>query len=299
MKRLLLFLCFVPVICFGQSFRADRTRTNPNVADGNGYCFRGHLATETSAYCTEATALFARMTTPPNDARKTAINNFIVGAKAAGVWAKLDVVQMYAAADQQASLLNWIKDDSAITVASPGFTADAGWTMNTPTGYIDTRFNPTASGINYTQNSATFGFSIHTAADVGSGSNGSVIGGSYVYVWLASTTNFSINFNSNSVTAHAGVTAKNHYYTAVRSTSSAGTTYIDKSAVSYTGKTSVTPPNGSVYVGCTNVGSGMAEPNKYEYSCFYAGSALSTTEVEALVDLIEAYMDAVGAGILP
>lgn len=150
MKRLLLFLCFLPVICFGQ-YRADRARTNPNVSDGNGYCFRGHTATAVSAYCPEALALFARMTTQPTDARKTVINTFITSLKTAGVWDKLDAMYVFAAANQQAALLNWIADTNNATAEnSPAFTADEGIQGNGTNSYDNTFTNCTGGyGINF------------------------------------------------------------------------------------------------------------------------------------------------------
>lgn len=108
-------------------------------------------------YDPDASALFARFTTPPTDARKTLINNLIVSLKAAGVWAKLDALYVMAAADSQAARRNWVADQYNLTAAnSPTFTTDRGYAGNGSSSYLATNFNPSsASSPKYAQNDAS------------------------------------------------------------------------------------------------------------------------------------------------
>jgi hypothetical protein len=166
MKRLLLFLCFVPVICFGQ-YRADRTRTNPNVADGNGYCFRGHLATATSSYCAEALALFARMDTAPDASRKCLINTLIEAYKGKGIWDSLIAFVPYASHTEQSSLLNW-KDTAynSTNMSNMVWTKDRGFQRTGATGYINTNVNmSTIAGLAY--NRVMFGMYVQSDTTIG------------------------------------------------------------------------------------------------------------------------------------
>ena len=111
------------------------------------------------SYSSEATALFARFTTPPDAARKALIDALIVSLKTAGVWAKLDALYVMAAADSQAARRNWIADQFNLTAASsPTFTADRGYQGDGATSSLTTAFNPTSAAGLYVQNSANAGF---------------------------------------------------------------------------------------------------------------------------------------------
>lgn len=100
-----------------------------------------------SGYSAQALALFARMSTPPTEARKVLINNAIVALVNAGVWAKLDALYVTAAADSQAAGLNWLSTSYNLTVnGSPTFTTDRGFnsTLGGSTAYLDTNLNATS-----------------------------------------------------------------------------------------------------------------------------------------------------------
>src|SRR5882672_7716492 len=60
------------------------------------------------SYSPQATALFAAMIVQPSPTRKTQIDNLILALIAAGVWAKLDRLWVFAAHTEQAGQLNWI-----------------------------------------------------------------------------------------------------------------------------------------------------------------------------------------------
>lgn len=107
------------------------------------------------SYAAESAALFARMTTPPTTARKSAIDTCIRALKAGGVWDKCEGLYFFAATDAQAALLNWkgATYNCAVTNA-PTFTADRGYTGNgsnafiSPTGVLENALSL------YAQNSA-------------------------------------------------------------------------------------------------------------------------------------------------
>jgi len=107
-------------------------------------------------YLPESTALFARFTTPPTNARKTLINTLIKTLKDGGVWSKLDALYLTAAADAQAARRNWISDAFNLTaINSPTFTTDRGYAGDGSSSYLNTGFNPTTvSSPMYMQNSS-------------------------------------------------------------------------------------------------------------------------------------------------
>lgn len=88
----------------------------------------------------EAKALFARMTTPPTNARKAQITKLIRTLKKAGVWAKLDVLYVFAAADSQAALLNWKGATFNAVNHGAAFTADRGFTGDGVDDYLATGY---------------------------------------------------------------------------------------------------------------------------------------------------------------
>lgn len=111
-------------------------------------------------YEAEASALIARMTNPQSFQRKWVINNFWKTPGIKPIMAKLDAYFLFAAADSQASLLNWVADQyNATPVASPTFTIDRGYQGNPPTfTFLETDFNPTtAVSPKFVLNSAVIG----------------------------------------------------------------------------------------------------------------------------------------------
>lgn len=107
----------------------------------------------------EASALVARFTTQPTNARKLLIDNFIGALKTGGVWSKLDALHVTAAADSQASRQNWVQDAYNLTAfSSPVFAADRGYTPDGSASYLDSGFNPTtAVGAKFLLNDAHMG----------------------------------------------------------------------------------------------------------------------------------------------
>jgi hypothetical protein len=109
-----------------------------------------------ASYDADASALFARFTTPPTDARKALINTMILSLKTASVWSKLDALYVLAAADSQAARQNWIQNlYNATAVSSPTFTADRGYQGDGASSYLTTGFTPSSAvSPKYVQNSA-------------------------------------------------------------------------------------------------------------------------------------------------
>lgn len=106
-----------------------------------------YVPTPGPAYETEASALFARMSTQPSGSRKTAINDLIAGLKADGIWSKLSCFfDLAAETDEQQALLDWTRSATA-TNNGCGFTANAGYRPATgPSNWVDLGFAPNVRG---------------------------------------------------------------------------------------------------------------------------------------------------------
>lgn len=105
----------------------------------------------------EAQQFFDRLLTPPVAVREALYVSFIDDLVAAGVWAKLDALYLYTAADEATGLTNLIQ--TAYQGArhpifgSVTFTANAGFSSSG--GNVTSNFNPsTASGAHFTRNDA-------------------------------------------------------------------------------------------------------------------------------------------------
>lgn len=111
--------------------------------------------TTTAGYSAEASAFFARLATQPSDPRKTLYDALISSLVSTGVWAKLDFLHIFAAADQATALTSLVSATyDATAVNSPTFTADRGFT-GAATKVITTPYNPSTAGGHLTQDSAS------------------------------------------------------------------------------------------------------------------------------------------------
>jgi len=115
--------------------------------EGGGYTFVN----------SEAAALVARFTTPPDNPRKLLIDNLVGSLKSDGVWARLELFYVLAAADAQAARRNWIADvGNLAAVASPIFTADRGYVSDGSSAYLESSYELSTATL-FTQNDASLG----------------------------------------------------------------------------------------------------------------------------------------------
>lgn len=121
----------------------------------------GGMVVGGQGYDPATVALLARMTSPTTE-NATAINNCIVALKAAGVWDKLDVLQVYACNAEANALLNWKGTSYSATNNGATFTANRGVAGDAASTWLDTGFNPTGSGRVYATNSAHVSIWIET-----------------------------------------------------------------------------------------------------------------------------------------
>lgn len=147
------------------SLTCEVTATNPlgsaSATSNTLYIFTA----EYKAVLDRGTALSYTLPTTANQQKQ---NKLLKSMKADGSWAKLDVFYVFAV-DNNASAfatLNWKNPNSnqSTLVNSPTFTNNAGFTGNGTSSYIDTNFNPSTQGVNYTLNNASMYFFPHAFA---------------------------------------------------------------------------------------------------------------------------------------
>ena len=234
----------------------------------------------------DANALIARMTTTPVAEHQTAIQTLVTDLKAGGVWSKLDLLQVYAAQDEQAACLNWINtsytatpEANAVHVPYHGYCNHD--KLNT--GRVDTGFTMDTDGVNCSSSSASVGvvFWNRTGLDVfdTNGTRAATGGNPDIRITWANgvddwTPQTGVNFDS--------------YQTLIMSMDgTSGETTIDGVLLaSHTG-TATDPRGGRIMVG-----------DNFDFSqsrIVFCGAALSVAEQLAAYNAFEAYMSAVQA----
>ena len=84
-------------------------------------------------------------------------NETVLSLKSAGIWSKLHVLYFFATNNSNMATLNFKAPSShqVTLVNSPTFTANQGFKGNASTSYLNTHFNPTTGGVQYTLNNAS------------------------------------------------------------------------------------------------------------------------------------------------
>ena len=92
----------------------------------------------------------------PSSGQQIKQNQLLLDLKTASVWSKLDTFAVFATdGNSDFALIDWKRLTDYTAFNSPTFTADQGFTGNGTSAYIDTNFDPSTSGVNYTLNDAS------------------------------------------------------------------------------------------------------------------------------------------------
>lgn len=257
----------------------------------------GGQAVPPPSYSPEAEAFFARMTTPPDTARKAIINNLIVPLINAGVWPKFDLLYLNAGADSQAGRLNAVSSSyTAMAQNGPTFTPDRGYLGDGVGAYLTTGYAMNSG--QFTQNSGHISIWSRTAAGTASALSGArtatttsqaVIGNRTATDAFVHRVNISPNPANASITNGAG-----HFITS-RTASNLTTLYHNGVSVhSYT-NASTTVTAQAAFILAANQGGAPAAYQAIEVAAFSVGAGLSDAEAAAFSAALQTYMTAVGA----
>lgn len=224
----------------------------------------------------EALQYFARYPVQPSIDTMKIIAEFIDSLVLNGVWAKLDVSVLCANRDTTSALLN-MKGTSftGISIGSPTFTPYKGFTPAT-NKYINSLFNPSTAGGQYTQNSASI--AVYSNTDYLTSSN---LMGLQVGSWsLINPRHSDGNYYYAINTSSFGTTAMAHtigLYFIARTASNVTKAYFDTDSLGTNTASSTSLGSGFFYVGATNIKTPQGfSPREIPYYCISGG--LSTLE---------------------
>ena len=252
----------------------------------------------------ELTTYVTGLTTPLADDQlqrlDTLISSVKTGMSLTALSDHFDFLYVIGGETSESSLRNLVKRSHDMTaVNSPVFTQYEGYAGDAASAYLNTNYNPSTNGVNWTQNNASFGIYIRTSraesvvkqhgASTNTGTNAYMIpmrvaGSGRLY--LNGTTFAQINHSDirglvSVIRENTSITpAKNKtLQTAATGTSSSRINdNLLLLAVSYFG----TPSN----------------HDDVQLSFAYGGKALNGTQLAVLFDAMEAYLDSLGKGVV-
>lgn len=278
-----------------EQYRITATRNSADVATVVGVIGEDDAS---GSYSTEATALFARMTSQPSNSRKTAIDNLIVALKNGGVWAKCDGIWVPASHDEQAACLNWKVDANTAILSStaPTFTSDRGFTTNGTTSYVDYNLAVDGGG-QYAQNSATLALWCNTAGMQADGTAALAASLGTGQVGLnprASSGVIASRVNSTSATTGANQTTGVGLAAVSRTSSTAVQHYKDGAASGGVGSATSSALPGGRFNSGRGRGSSTFNYTAVGVAATVIGSAFTAAEHAALFNGLASYMASVG-----
>jgi len=250
-----------------------------------------------ASYSAEATAYFARRATQPDATRKGLMNTLILSlltgaVSGSNIWAKGDILSLYADTDSADALLNWKSSSYAATnVNSTTFTTDRGFTGNGTTMYLDTNFADNTAAVNWSRDSASYGIWI----------NQDPVNSLLAFGVAAAAVNLSLTPRSTgtglmSIRLHSGTTLtaavanRLGFSSASRTTSTNTAGYRDGSNLGTSAGASTAPGayNLSVFRNNASYGSDRV-------ACLWVGGALTDNEMLDLYNALLTYLTAIGA----
>jgi hypothetical protein len=216
--------------------------------------------------------------TLPSASQQILQNQLVVDLKAGGIWSKLDTFAVFATdGSSDFALIDWIRLTQYTAVNSPTFTTNEGFQGNGTSSYIDTNYNPSTSGVNYTLNDASRYFFPHAFVSVAR-MDGTTSAGQNIMIRNSSTTQ-RINSSTQSL-----LTAFD--YTAV----------IDPKSIHRTSSVSVDLFNGTIGTTGVTTSTGITNSNQFvlraatAYAAHTASAyAMGASLVAENTDFVNAY----------
>ena len=262
--------------------------------------YSGVLVTfETSAGCSQATTFLAR-TSGLSGTERGAYTTLICGLVTDGTWSLMDTLYVTATNTTTTAYLNLISTSYPLTShGTCTFTADSGITGDGSTCYLDSGYNTSTNGVNYTTNSASFGACDLTSRTTGAG-NVEIVGFGDASIFnyiLPLDTGPNVNWGINDGTGGSISGASNPLgsWIAVRASSTGSTLYKNGSSLATYTVASTGLANANIFfLAYNNVGTAVHFlSDKLGYG--FAGASFSSTQAANVRSRLSTYLSTVGA----
>jgi hypothetical protein len=238
--------------------------------------------------------------------RQTIVNTFIVCLKTNSLFTTFDRYWLLAGENTQSALTDMVGLVSA-TNSGATFTASTGYAGNGSTTFVNTNFVPSTNGVNYTQNSASFGGQVQTNR-TSAGNQSEYGAGNSAFTQVAGLLTLegggsSLIFINGGNRTIATSTSSRGSWIAVIATSSSGALYFNGSSGAapggpWSGLSAQGLPNASFYVGGTNQsGTGLVSPTSDQVSSFFVAAGWSSTQAANFETCQNAMMTSIGINV--
>lgn len=232
--------------------------------------------------------------------RQTIVNTFIVCLKTNSLFTTLDRYWLFAGENTQSALTDMVNLVSA-TNSGATFTANQGYAGDGSSTFVNTNYNPSTNGVNYTQNSAVFGGQDQTNRTTGG--NLVVFGAANgAFNIVSDLVPFSGSSNTSAFTNSAGAdsiaaTTARGSFIASRTGASAGEIYLNGSGITPIASTSSGLPPTAFFVGGVSQGGSLAGASTDQISSFFIASGWNATQAANFETCQNAMMTSIGINV--
>lgn len=247
-----------------------------------------------TSYCAQYQTYYDSLTTPPAAAVALAQDTMFVSLVAEGLWTKADLIYLLSQStnDDGEALVNAVSPGTYDGTAynAPTFESLAGFTGDGATTYIDTNFNPTTHGVNYTLNSASFAVYVLTDVDENSVDIGIDDGNNDAFLYSRYITcNTRINDSGSDFNTNAD---SRGFYIVSRTASNARAAYKNGALLGSDTRVSTALPNVNfgVMARINFLGGQGQYVTRQIGGIVYIGGGLDATEQLALTTAVNTYM---------
>ena len=256
----------------------------------------------------ELTTYITGLTTPLSSAQLLRLNTLIksikTGLSISALSEAFDTLYVLAGETSESSLKNLVKDAHHCTaVNAPTFTQYEGY-VGGATKSLDTNYNPFAQGKNYQLNSASLGVYVRTTTigaytilGVSDAGNESYINPRMNYDTVG---RFYCRVNQATYTFKAATGDTKGMLIASRVGANAVDGYINGTDLNCSGNTGVSTSlqNYNIHLLAINSGTQTVQHSPDQLSIAFMGKGFSGAEITAITNACEAYMDALGKGVV-
>lgn len=271
----------------------DYTETNATAGGKRAFLYGsgGHVARGVQG--TATTAILAAMSGLADD-EKIAIDRLVYQTEQDGPFGKADVFGVFAVGTSGNALIDWASPSRVFTLngtASPSFTAYSGFDTDGVDNYIDTTFNLSTDGVNYTQNSACMGFYTKAAAGGTAAGAGRIVSsnGATLNPRISGSDDINGLVNSSNTVAYVASVTSNGggMFMGNRSGASAVQLYWNGTAQTITNSTA---SSSALVNGTFLIGSQGSTFRALTFRMFVAGGSMSAAEHAALSRAVYTHM---------
>lgn len=268
--------------------------------NGNIYLTTKGLSVE-PAFGAEFQAVYDSWAVKPTEADALLMNTMVASLVSTGVWAKLDIFDVFAVHAEAEALTNWINPgtNDPTNVHATVWDAFEGYTGDGANDYINTNYNPGTDAINYALDDASGGVYIRTDNNNSEIEIASTAGAvAAIQMNVNEGGDAYLKLNSNGFVTDATGDSRGMWI-ATRVNATDADLFRNKVKVIDGTLASTSIANSVTFIlARSNTGTPSVYSTK-QISMAFMGSGFTQQNIDDLTDAFEIYADAKGFGVIP